>query len=60
MHGASEGYGKSQTRRELSECVFGSGKQHGTLQKTKHRGIAHVASDFLLTILVYNLIRILN
>jgi hypothetical protein len=24
------------------------GKQHGTLRKTKHRGIARVATDFLL------------
>jgi transposase len=55
---ASEGYGKSQTRRKLIECVFGWGKQHGTLRKTKHRGIAQVTSDFLLNIIAYNLIRI--
>jgi Transposase DDE domain len=55
---ASEGYGMSQTRRKLIECVFGWGKQHGTLRKTKHRGLAHVASDFLLNIIAYNLIRI--
>ena len=45
-------------RRKLIECVFGWGKQHGTLRKTKHRGLALVASDFLLNIIAYNLIRI--
>ena len=55
---ASAGYGMSQTRRKLIECVFGWGKQHGTLRKTKHRGLAQVASDFLLNIIAYNLIRI--
>jgi transposase len=55
---ASDGYGMSQTRRKLIECVFGWGKQHGTLRKTKHRGLAQVASDFLLNIIAYNLIRI--
>ena len=54
----SEGYSMSQTRRKLIECVFGWGKQHGTLRKTKHRGLARVASDFLLNIIAYNLIRI--
>jgi len=55
---ASEGYGMSQTRRKLIECVFGWGKQHGTMRKTKHRGIEHVTSDFLLNIIAYNLTRI--
>ena len=55
---ASEGYGMSQTRRKVIECVFGWGKQHGTLRKTKHRGLAQVASDFLLNIIACNLIRI--
>jgi transposase len=55
---ASDAYGMSQTRRKLIECVFGWGKQHGTLRKTKHRGLAQVASDFLLNIIAYNLIRI--
>ena len=45
-------------RRKLIECVFGWGKQHGTLRKTKHRGLAQVASEFLLNIIAYNLIRI--
>ena len=53
-----DGYGMSQTRRKMIECVFGWGKQHGTMRKTKHRGLARVASDFLLNLIAYNLIRI--
>jgi hypothetical protein len=53
-----EGYGMSQSRRAMIECIFGWGKQHGTMRKTKHRGIAHVAADFLLNLIAYNLIRI--
>ena len=34
------------------------GKQHGTMRKTKHRGIASVAADFLLNLIAYNLVRI--
>jgi len=53
-----EGYGMSQSRRAMIECIFGWGKQHGTMRKTKHRGIARVATDFLLNLIAYNLIRI--
>jgi hypothetical protein len=53
-----EGYGTSQSRRAMIECIFGWGKQHGTMRKTKHRGIAGVATDFLLNLIAYNLIRI--
>ena len=53
-----QGYGISQSRRAMVECIFGWGKQHGTLRKTKHRGIARVAADFLLNLIAYNLIRI--
>jgi transposase len=52
------GYGMSQTRRAMAECIFGWGKQHGTMRKTKHRGIAGVTADFLLNLIAYNLIRI--
>lgn len=52
------GYGMSQTRRKMIECIFGWGKQHGTMRKTKHRGLARVAGDFLLNLIAYNLIRI--
>lgn len=54
----SVGYGMSQTRRKMIECIFGWGKQHGTMRKTKHRGLAAVAGDFLLNLIAYNLIRI--
>lgn len=53
-----EGYGMSQTRRKMIECIFGWGKQHGTMRKTKHRGLAGVAADFMLNLIAYNLIRI--
>ena len=55
---ASTGYGMSQTRRKMIECIFGWGKQHGTMRKTKHRGLTVVAGDFLLNLIAYNLIRI--
>jgi hypothetical protein len=53
-----QGYGMSQSRRAMVECIFGWGKQHGTMRKTKHRGIGRVAADFLLNLIAYNLIRI--
>lgn len=52
------GYAMSQSRRAMIECIFGWGKQHGTMRKTKHRGIVSVAGDFLLNLIAYNLIRI--
>ena len=53
-----EGYGMSQSRRAMIECIFGWGKQHGTMRKTKHRGIGRVAAAFMLNLIAYNLIRI--
>jgi transposase len=53
-----EGYGMSQSSRAMIECIFGWGKQHGTMRKTKHRGIRRVAADFMLNLIAYNLIRI--
>jgi hypothetical protein len=52
------GYGLSQQRRRAIECIFGWGKQHGTLRKTKHRGVARVGAGFLMNLIAYNLIRI--
>ena len=52
------GYGMSQTRRAMIECIFGWGKQHGTMRRTKHRGICRVAADFMLNLIAYNLIRV--
>jgi transposase len=53
-----DGYRLSQSRRAMIECIFGWGKQHGTMRKTKHRGIAAVAGDFMLNLIAYNLVRI--
>jgi hypothetical protein len=47
------GYQISQTCRKMTECIFGWGKQHGTMRKTKHRGIAAVAADFILNLVAY-------
>jgi transposase len=52
------GYNISQSKRKMIECIFGWGKQHGTMRKTKHRGLARVAAAFLLNLIGYNLIRI--
>jgi hypothetical protein len=51
-------YDRSQKHRKIIECIFGRGKQHGTMRKAKHRGIARVAGGFLLNLIVCNLIRI--
>jgi hypothetical protein len=50
------GYGMSQSRRAMIECIFGW--QHGTMRKTKHRGIGRVAANFLLNLIAYNLVPI--
>jgi transposase len=51
-------YDQSQKRRKMIECIFGWGKQHGTMRKAKHRGVARIAGGFLLNLIAYNLIRI--
>ena len=53
-----KGYTLPQGKRKMIECLFGWGKQHGTMRKTKHRGLAGVAADFLLNLIGYNLVRI--
>ena len=52
------GYAMSQSRRAMIECMFGWGKQHGTMRRTKLRGTARVAGTFLLNLIAYNLVRI--
>jgi len=52
------GYRISQTCRAMIECIFGWGKQHGTMRKTKHRGVSAVGADFMLNLIAYNLVRI--
>ena len=55
---AGYGLSRSSKRRRAIECIFGWGKQHGTLRKTKHRGVARVGAGFLMNLIAYNLIRI--
>jgi hypothetical protein len=57
--------GPSRTLREVRNRRLGPGaslrtwgKQHGTMRKTKHRGIRGVTADFMLNLIAYNLIRI--
>ena len=52
------GYRISQTCRAMVECIFGWGKLHGTMRKTKHRGVAAVSADFMLNLIAYNLVRL--
>ena len=52
------GYAMSQSRRAMIECIFGWGKLHGTMRKTKLRGLANVAGTFMLNLIAYNLVRI--
>ena len=44
----------------MIECIFGWGKQHGTMRKIKHRVICRVAADFMLNLIAYNLIPVPN
>lgn len=52
------GYRISQSCRAMAECIFGWGKQHGTMRKTKHRGLTRVGDTFVLNLIAYNLIRL--
>ena len=45
----------SQTCRAMAKCIFGWGKQHRTMRKTKRRVPTRVAADFLLNLTAYNL-----
>jgi len=58
IDGRTTRYDQSQKRRKMIEYIFGWGKQHGTMRKTKHRGVARVAGGFLLNLIAYDLIRI--
>jgi hypothetical protein len=44
----------------MIECIFGRGKQHGTMRRTKHRFICRIAADFMLNLIAYNLIPVPN
>jgi len=52
------GYRMSQTCRAMTECIFGWGKQHGTMRKAKHRGLDRVGAIFMLNLIAYNLVRL--
>jgi hypothetical protein len=47
-----------KTCRAMIECIFGWGKQHGTMRKTKQRDRDRVLGDFLLNLIGYNVVRI--
>lgn len=51
------GYKISQVRRKAIECIFGWGKQHGTLRKAKVRGIGKLGALFDINLAAYNLAR---
>jgi transposase len=52
------GFRISQVCRKATECIFGWGKQHGTLRKAKHRGEDKVEALFKLNLIGYNLVRL--
>jgi UDP-N-acetylglucosamine enolpyruvyl transferase len=52
------GYAMSQSRSAMIECIFGWGKQHDTMRKSKLRGVGRVAGIFMLNLIAYNLVRI--
>jgi transposase len=53
-----QGYGLSQISRKAVECIFGWGKQHGTMRKAKQRGTERVEAVFTLNLIAYNLVRL--
>lgn len=52
------GYAQSQSKRPLIEKAFGWMKQTGNLRKTKLRGLAKVAWQFVMTAAAFNLWRL--
>jgi len=53
-----ESYAVSQSKRPLIEKAFGWMKQTGGIRKTKLRGLAKVAWQFLMTAAAFNLWRL--
>jgi len=53
-----ESYAVSQSKRPLIEKAFGWMKQTGGMRKTKLRGLAKVAWQFLMTAAAFNLWRL--
>lgn len=52
------GYAISQRMRKRIEECFGWAKDIGPMRKTKHRGVARVNFQFVLTMAAYNLVRL--
>ena len=51
------GYKICQARRKATWCIFGWGKQHGTLRKAKMRGTGKLGALFDINLAAYNLAR---
>jgi hypothetical protein len=47
-----------QSRRAMIACMFGWGKQHGTMRKSKLRGISRMAGNFMRNLIGYTLVRV--
>jgi hypothetical protein len=54
---ASELWPIAEAPQEIAH-IFGWGKQHGAMGKTKHRSAARIGAEFLLNLIADNLIRI--
>lgn len=54
------GYAVSQRKRKRVEEPFGWGKTVGQIRKTRFRGIARVAFQYVLTMAAFNLVRMRN
>lgn len=52
------GYQVSQRKRKRVEEIFGWAKTVGGIAKTRFRGLARVAAQFVMTVSAYNLVRI--
>ena len=51
-------YRISQSCPAMASASSAGANKHGTMRKTKHRGIAAVGGDFMLNLIAYNLVRI--
>jgi hypothetical protein len=51
------GYQMSQRKRKPVEEIFGWAKTVGGMAKTRFRGAARVAAQFVMTMSAYNLVR---
>jgi hypothetical protein len=49
---------KAKAKEAGGRITVGEDKAYDTARKTKHRGLTSVATDFMLNLIAYNLIRI--